>query len=650
MTSLLVRRNQFVKPAEIKEENQLEEEAALEDAPLELEEFDQEIDFFSEEIPSKPVGTASSCPAPHSVKNASFDYKANSSTASYSCNPGFCFENERTRTIISDCKDASWSAVPSCQPCDACELPEVETNQNSVWNENDWTATISCVEEEAVLKPGTDIRETKISCIEGKRWNKPMPVCSKPSKINCGDDHIEVIVDKNLFKAKRWEASSSNVFLHGNSNGLMSIDEVDSSCFAKEDEEGNYRVRIQAPFMGQCGTKATVEDGNYVFENKVKWRMETDFTVKDAEVLDFSCKYRGVFMAGISQPVKIAINTKTYQDPRTNQDFTVSMSVYDHANFTGLVNNIPLLHRGKRYFVDLHLHSEQIGTPFLKYCYGSKNYVSEAELREKYKTETSSSGIRSMVVNGCPAAGTLVRLEESPNSFQSRYSFMFPKIGIQGRVDLQFVYLHCEIEFKPAGFKPNCENSMFEQVLRQNFDTLNGPAPQKLLRKFGPRFNQDSTIDGESRQDAVWKINCQVPLFKNAPRCLKQQEEAKNRQRRSLRRTNMAVGFGPIIFPENENDEIDEEVVVEEVLRSSKLFVDENSGEIEVKEEEVEVIPNSQVDQIEILWKQHRTKKSLIIRGMAFGCVFLFFLSMFVSSRVSCFPKSDKELNISSKF
>jgi hypothetical protein len=65
------------------------------------------------------------------------------------------------------------------------------------------------------------------------------------------------------------------------------------------------------------------------------------------------------------------------------------MSVYDRANYTGLVDNIPLLHRGKRYFVDLHLHNREIGTPFLKYCYGSKNYVSESELREKYKTETS---------------------------------------------------------------------------------------------------------------------------------------------------------------------------------------------------------------------------------------------------------------------
>ena len=73
------------------------------------------------------------------------------------------------------------------------------------------------------------------------------------------------------------------------------------------------------------------------------------------------------------------------------------MSVYDRANYTGLVDNIPLLHRGKRYFVDLHLHNREIGTPFLKYCYGSKNYVSESELREKYKTETSRKVFKTVI-------------------------------------------------------------------------------------------------------------------------------------------------------------------------------------------------------------------------------------------------------------
>lgn len=116
-------------------------------------------------------------------------------------------------------------------------------------------------------------------------------------------------------------------------------------------------------------------------------------------------------MAGLPHKVKLAINTKQYYDEEKSESFTVSMSVYDRMNFTGLVDNIPILHRGKRYFVDLHLHNRDMGTPYLKHCYGSNNYVSEQELKEKYRMQTSSSSIRNMILNGCPAPKTLVNLE-----------------------------------------------------------------------------------------------------------------------------------------------------------------------------------------------------------------------------------------------
>jgi len=47
MTNLLVRRNQFVKPVEIKEENEKKEEDILEP---DIKVFEEEIEFFSEEI------------------------------------------------------------------------------------------------------------------------------------------------------------------------------------------------------------------------------------------------------------------------------------------------------------------------------------------------------------------------------------------------------------------------------------------------------------------------------------------------------------------------------------------------------------------------------------------------------------------------
>ena len=40
-------------------------------------------------------------------------------------------------------------------------------------------------------------------------------------------------------------------------------------------------------------------------------------------------------MAGLPHKVKLAINTKTYTDDN-GDDFTVSMSVYDQEDFTGL--------------------------------------------------------------------------------------------------------------------------------------------------------------------------------------------------------------------------------------------------------------------------------------------------------------------------
>ena len=64
---------------------------------------------------------------------------------------------------------------------------------------------------------------------------------------------------------------------------------------------------------------------------------------------------------------------------------------------------------------------------------------------------------------------TLVNLEQSPNTYQSRFSFMFPKIG-RGIADLQFVYLHCEIELMPLGFAPTCDDTAFGKALKNNLN------------------------------------------------------------------------------------------------------------------------------------------------------------------------------------
>merc|ERR1711981_466134 len=100
------------------------------------------------------------------------------------------------------------------------------------------------------------------------------------------------------------------------------------------------------------------------------------------------------------------------------------------------------------------LHETEKGTPFLKNCYGSSSYLSEAELKN-IGTNSKPSQLRTMVENGCPAPRTLVRLEVAPNHGTRRFSFMFPKINV-GIAELQFVYLHCEIDLMPVGHRPQC--------------------------------------------------------------------------------------------------------------------------------------------------------------------------------------------------
>jgi hypothetical protein len=467
------------------------------------------------------AATAQECGEPAAVANGSV--VRNGNKAANTCNVGFCFNGERTRTINTSCENGSWNELDSdCVPCDECSLPSVGFNMEAKFITGSMDAEISCLE--GVIEPGTDKTTKTISCIEGGKWNSDIPTCSMPPIINCEDEYMEAVIDKNMLRAKNWDGTASNIFLSGPGSSLMGLDDVDPNCFSVTDDAGNYVLRINAPFMNQCGTQSDIIGDDYEFSNVVKWRYEGDsmHVVKEANVLDFRCVYRGVFMAGLPHKVKLAINTKTYTDDN-GDDFTVSMSVYDQEDFSGLVDNIPILHRGKRYFVDLHLHNSDKGTPYLRHCYGSNNYVSEEELKQKYQMQTASSAVRNMIVNGCPAPMTLVKLENAPNTYQSRFSFMFPKLG-RGIADLQFVYLHCEIELMSKGFAPTCDDRLFDQALKRNFNS--GPVAG-IGQRAGMR---PGGVQG--------KKMCDLPWMKNSNICADQ-----GRKRRSVQ-SNMSLGFG----------------------------------------------------------------------------------------------------------
>ena len=116
---------------------------------------------------------------------------------------------------------------------------------------------------------------------------------------------MEAIIDKNMLRAKRWNGNANNIFLSGpgSSKGfkpsymnygtvcrlqtitnhlpadgkkpiksMITFGDVDPECYSVEDNEGNYKLRINAPFMNQCGTQSSIIGDDYQFSNIVKWR------------------------------------------------------------------------------------------------------------------------------------------------------------------------------------------------------------------------------------------------------------------------------------------------------------------------------------------------------------------------------------------
>ena len=125
-----------------------------------------------------------------------------------------------------------------------------------------------------------------------------------------------------------------------------------------------------------------MDNENYVFSNKIVWNYSRNNAIsKSAVLLKFECVYEGLFVSHLDNPIKLAISTHTYSvtdiDARSlsgvpaGTTFTGSMAIYSNSNFTNLIDNVPILHRGKRYYVEMSLHEQELGTPFLQNCYVS---------------------------------------------------------------------------------------------------------------------------------------------------------------------------------------------------------------------------------------------------------------------------------------
>lgn len=128
---------------------------------------------------------------------------------------------------------------------------------------------------------------------------------------------------------------------------------------------------------------------------------------------------------------------------------------------------------------------------------------------------------------------------------------MFPKIG-QGIAALQFVYLHCEIEMKEAGYAPVCDDRLFDEVLKRNFAFVNG-LPGNGAKLMGQGMGIGARGLGKNQKlDAIKNQRCKLAWMKTTPDCQKRAAAAAaaGRRRRSSGFSQpMSLGFGKNFRP-----------------------------------------------------------------------------------------------------
>jgi hypothetical protein len=631
------------------------------------------------------------CADPGFIANADRQHThfAHGGEVYFTCDAGFCAKGQRTRTVILQCRGTKWSqAPPSCVECDACSAPIIpENNHISAIVNPDYTATLTC-DDGFVMEAGQDFTDMTINCIEGGKWAEEIAACHRPAQVVCGEDHMTVVIDKNMMRSMGWTGGAESLSLTGENTAF---EQFDPECLAKEDDAGeNYVFSLKSPFTKKCRTKFEAVGDDYKFSNKVVWKHNQGAFSKTATLLDFDCIYQGIFITSLQNPIKLAISTRTYYT-EANEPFTVSMAIFHQSNYTGLVDNVPILHRGKRYFVELLLHEQEKGTPFLKKCYGSSSYLSEAELK-KIGQKSQSSQMRTMIQEGCPEKRTLVRLEVAPNDHTRRYSFMFPKINV-GIAELQFVYLHCELELKPIGTKPSCfrqndqslrqggrsensrPNDRFKQGIngrsglggRQYFLREYGQSAENYVRNKAPKnngannldfgnmpaldlpsesdFNQGEAAGGMAGLDFGDQPD-QMNIINGRKKrsAIEESLDIKNGDFNKLH--DWPVSFGPCIIPRNETENEEqaetanvgllEKLMPQELYSNNEEQVDPQGEIVEILEEAIEEIEDEQE-------QAAATKMVIMIACILVGGIVVFAIATMVGFKTDICAFEDNE-------
>lgn len=497
------------------------------------------------------------CKDPGQVENAEriengFTQGAN---VYYTCNAGYCPKDHRSRTIILECLNGEWSQdVPICEKCNMCNVMKdkklKERHIKVTPNEDTFTALVECDEGYSLIA-GTDISDKTIDCIEGGVWSPELPICFRRPDVQCGEDYISVVINRNMLDNLGYAGGINNLALTGPDT---TVQYVDPECYAISDSsDSNYVFTITTPFADKCRTKYEQRDNDYHFSNKIVWRHMNNAVARSATLLDFECVYQGLINTALQKPIKLAISTRTYTAKNGNE-FIVSMGIYHQRDYTGLIDNAPVIHQGKRYFVELMMHNPDQGTPYLKHCYGTANAKSNEELSAS-DPDFVPVNTRSFIIDGCPAPRTLARLEVPPGDEVRRFSFMFPKLDV-GLAYLPFIYVHCDIELKPIGFRPTCfrqndiQPGAMGNIGRRQGNRLG--RNQFLYRRYG--LDNNGNLDHDQTETLLEALlekrrGPATPDFSDKITARSNMKMFMGRKKRSISDdTSYPIAFGPLVM------------------------------------------------------------------------------------------------------
>lgn len=632
---------------------------------------------------------AQSCEELDNIPNAqrfvtSFDHGGQ---VVFSCDPGFCDRNERSRSIMLSCRHGSWSgSIPRCEPCPACAPisdEELTFKRASAVINDDYTMTVTC-NTNHVIKPGSDQYNMDIDCIAddynddgiiSSQWAMEVPHCTRPSEVNCGESEITINIDADVMKAFDWAGDENNLILYG--NDINQIPPADCQATVVTGDNGStYTWRIPTPFSDTCRTALEMDNENYVFSNKIVWNYSRNNAIsKSAVLLKFECVYEGLFVSHLDNPIKLAISTHTYSvtdiEARSlsgvpaGTTFTGSMAIYSNSNFTNLIDNVPILHRGKRYYVEMSLHEQELGTPFLQNCYGSSNFRSEQELASMYLPPSSPDQIKPMISGGCPKANSLIRLEYSPNHHSRRFSFLFPKLNV-GIAELRYLYIHCEIALVAYGTRPSCSTLNTDAINARNGGSVigrNGIAFNNLMN-LNERQNVgegNDIIDGVEayKEDRANGVDTSISsednivtddmfeIFGNMDSTdVEEVDFSMTRRKRSVSNDH-SFSFGPVVFPPKEDEEVVDMnlILPDEIIAKPKP---QTSDEVLVEEiEEVEELLESTLeDDLDRMVNEEQQKRMIVVICVIVGGIFVFVVATLVGINVnlsSCMGGDDSD-------